>query len=127
MIEKIANITVIVMNRIIIKLFVACLNYFGIKKIPYLDKNNTLIMRHIDDSFEDIFSKNRNSDADDLLDFIENTNLKGRVAFDVGANIGVVTTFISTRFDKIYSFEPASSNVIRLEENNKLNRLIVYC
>lgn len=46
------------------------------------------------------------------------------VVFDIGANIGAFSVYAANSCDKVYAFEPESSNYKQLEENVSLNKMI---
>ncbi|MDD5617541.1 MAG: FkbM family methyltransferase [Candidatus Omnitrophica bacterium] len=45
------------------------------------------------------------------------------IVIDIGAHIGIFSTFISSKAGKIYAYEPVPDNYKLLEENIKLNNL----
>ena len=52
---------------------------------------------------------------------------EGTVALDIGANVGVVSYFLSLYFEKVYSLEPSSEhfgNLITMLDFNKLTNVI---
>lgn len=60
---------------------------------------------------------------DAALRYVKNFN----VAIDVGANIGLQTVRLSTKFSKVFSFEPTSLNYNCLLENTKnLKNVSIY-
>lgn len=48
---------------------------------------------------------------------------KNSIVFDIGAQIGVFSVFVSDKAGKVFSFEPVPENFKLLKENIKLNRL----
>ncbi len=59
------------------------------------------------------------------LNLIQSTvqNSSRSVAWDIGANVGNHTLFLSRLFEKVYSFEPMPSLINQLRNNVRLNEL----
>jgi FkbM family methyltransferase len=45
--------------------------------------------------------------------------VKGKVAYDIGGNVGEVAAILSSNFQLVYSFEPAKESLAKLEELSK--------
>lgn len=59
------------------------------------------------------------------FDFIKRFLRPGDIAFDIGANIGIYSLWMSQFSDHVYAFEPDEKNYTRALENIKLNHLSV--
>lgn len=56
------------------------------------------------------------------LKYIKGLNLGGTF-LDIGAHIGIHSLFLSSKFDKIYAFEPERKNFAKLKNHIKLNSI----
>lgn len=68
-----------------------------------------------------ILQTNQSCDAEPWIRSIEHRILPGSVAIDVGANIGIVSSWLSSRFKQVLAFEPDEQNVELMRENLELN------
>jgi FkbM family methyltransferase len=69
----------------------------------------------------DIIESNSSCDAEPWMKAIDVQLSNLDVAIDVGANIGIVSLWLSRHAKKVYSFEPMIQNVEFLQKNIKLN------
>lgn len=66
------------------------------------------------------------------LKFLKKHIHKGNVVFDIGANIGYLSIYISKLIGsqgKVFAFEPESNNYYKLQKNialNKINNILTY-
>lgn len=69
----------------------------------------------------DIIQTNESCDAEPLLRSLDELLPQLDVVIDVGANIGIVTSWFAKRARHVYSFEPEGSNFRFLKRNVQLN------
>ena len=86
-------------------------NKFGIKTYVHPEK------------LFDIIETNTSCDAEPMLEALDDKINNVGVALDVGANIGIVSIWLSRRAKRVYSFEPDTSNAEFARHNLKLNNV----
>ncbi len=60
----------------------------------------------------------------ELINWLENnSNINGKIFWDIGSNIGAYSMVAAKLGYKVLSFEPAFQNYFKLQENIKLNKL----
>lgn len=97
---------------------------FNKYKIEFIFKDSfgTLSNKLINcENLEYIMRTNYSCDAGPLMQSID--KLRFNTTFDVGANIGIVTTFLAKRSEKCFAFECFDGNYKRCRENLKLNNI----
>ena len=102
------------------KLITAILGRYNIDFI-FEDKFGVLTRRAPSDNIEYILETGNSCDAAPLMAALHAHGRFG-TCFDVGANIGIVSAFLSSRSQAVYAFEPEPTNILRLRDTIKLNR-----
>lgn len=77
----------------------------------------------------DIIKTNTSCDAEPLLNSLSSILPPLGVSIDVGANIGIISCWLSRRSRVVYSFEPEESNIEFLKSNlilNDINNVDIY-
>jgi len=69
----------------------------------------------------DILNSGMSCDAEPWMKCLESKIDRLGVSVDVGANIGIVTSWLSRKSDIVYSFEPEPTNLVLLKKNIGLN------
>jgi FkbM family methyltransferase len=60
-----------------------------------------------------------------IIDKLNNLQYNAGIALDIGANIGSYSHFLSTKFSKVYAFEPHPDNVRRIRNLNIKNIVVM--
>lgn len=89
--------------------------------IYFLDSQNILTKRYHNDNFFFIFKTKQSCDAIELMEKMNKKMKKGKVAFDIGANIGITSIWLAKKNKQVYAFEPEVTNIARLKENLAVN------
>jgi len=89
-------------------------------RFVYTNKFNINIYVHPEKLF-DIIETSSSCDAEPMLEALDAKIQNVGVVLDVGANIGIVSIWLSKRAKVVYSFEPDSSNAEFMKQNLKLN------
>jgi FkbM family methyltransferase len=71
----------------------------------------------------EIIRTNSSCDADPLILSLNNILPRLDVVIDVGANIGIVSCWLSIKSNQVYSFEPEEDNLNFLKSNLLLNKV----
>jgi FkbM family methyltransferase len=58
-----------------------------------------------------------------MMEAISKKITKSKIGFDIGANIGITSIWMSQYFDQVYSFEPEFQNIERFKENIEINKV----
>lgn len=130
MINRIINKIARTFENVQFKIFSNVLKKYNVE-FYYKDKLNILTKRKYDDNFNYIFKTHNSCDAIPTMENITKIyNGDNQLAFDVGANIGITTTWLAKilDFEKVIAFEPDISNLERLKETlnaNKVNNVLI--
>lgn len=90
------------------------------EKLIYQTKYNFSIYV-LPEKLWDIIKWDKSCDAEPIMDYMVSEEVTGNVFVDIGANIGIVSTFAANRFKEVYSFEPVIDNLKYFRNNIKLN------
>ena len=87
----------------------------------FRDRLGVLTKRDLNDNIEYLLQTGDSCDAAPLMTALKTRFGRFETAFDVGANIGIVSAFLSKQADTVHAFEPEPRNIQRFEENMTLN------
>ncbi len=125
MLKRILNIPNVLKNRFInwkfniLKNFLKSYNF----KFYYKDELNILSKIYPTDNLRFIFETKLSASSLPIIISLDKKVNNLDIALDVGANIGIISTWISRRSKTVYSFEPVLKNRKRFKENIKVNQV----
>jgi FkbM family methyltransferase len=89
-------------------------------KFIFRNKLGVLLYVHPQKLF-DIIELGNSCDAEPMMAALDEIVSGSNIVLDVGANIGIVTAWLSKKARVVYAFEPEISNLNGLKENLELN------
>lgn len=104
------------------RIFASLLRSHGIAFI-FRDPLGILTRREPTDNFAVIFSTGYSCDAVPMMLALSSKVKGSDIAFDVGANIGITTTWLARNSRHVYAFEPEPGNLLRQAETLGLNQV----
>lgn len=85
------------------------------------DESGFFVKRESCDNFRFIFENNCSCDAGPMMSALKEVINDNDIAFDIGANIGITSMWMSKKSKQVYAFEPEAKNLSRFKHNIHIN------
>lgn len=85
------------------------------------DESGFFVKRESCDNFRFIFENKCSCDAAPMMSALKEIISDNDIAFDIGANIGITSMWMSKKSKQVYAFEPEAKNLSRFKHNIYIN------